>query len=154
MPTRARQVERVTSVETADVKDLGRRIRQYRQATGLSQRALATRLGITSGAIGQWELGLKAPSTPRLAALGKALGVSLDILLGASQPTATPRPTNPPAVEDLRLIDEARRLGVDLRPIVAEARRRRWLEENRGALKDANSFLNRHGLWSDGRRQF
>jgi post-segregation antitoxin (ccd killing protein) len=37
---------------------------------------------------------------------------------------------------------------------VAEARRRRWLEDNRGALADANSFLADHGLWSDGKRQF
>jgi post-segregation antitoxin (ccd killing protein) len=45
-------------------------------------------------------------------------------------------------------------LGVDLQAVVAEARQRRWIEENRGALSDANAFLARHGLWSDGKRQF
>jgi len=30
----------------------------------------------------------------------------------------------------------------------------RWLAENADALTDANAFLERHGLWSDGLRQF
>jgi antitoxin CcdA len=43
---------------------------------------------------------------------------------------------------------------VDLDEVVAEARRHRWLQENRDALQDANRFLEKYGLWSDGRRQF
>ncbi len=35
-----------------------------------------------------------------------------------------------------------------------EARQRRWIEVNRGALADANAFLERYGLWSDGNRLF
>jgi post-segregation antitoxin (ccd killing protein) len=53
---------------------------------------------------------------------------------------------------NLKLLQEARRLGVDVQKIVKEARQRRW--ENRGAIADANAFVDRHGLWSDGRRQF
>ena len=30
----------------------------------------------------------------------------------------------------------------------------RWLEENQGALTDANKFVERQGLWSDGKRLF
>lgn len=41
-----------------------------------------------------------------------------------------------------------------LREVVAERRRQQWLAENREALADASGFLSRHGLWSDGRRQF
>jgi post-segregation antitoxin (ccd killing protein) len=37
---------------------------------------------------------------------------------------------------------------------VKQAREARWLAENDGALADANEFLKRHGLWSDGLRQF
>lgn len=33
-------------------------------------------------------------------------------------------------------------------------RQQRWLEENRGAIEDANRFLEKHGLWSDGKRLF
>jgi antitoxin CcdA len=63
---------------------------------------------------------------------------------------------------DADLLSEARALNINLsatlearlREIVADLRRRRWLEENREAIADANAFLERHGLWSDGERQF
>jgi antitoxin CcdA len=61
---------------------------------------------------------------------------------------------SPPGVTELELLSEARDLGLDLRAVVKEARHQRWLAENRDALQEANEFLNRHGLWSDGRRQF
>ena len=63
---------------------------------------------------------------------------------------------------DAELLAEARALGVNvsavletsLRATVADERRRRWLDENRGALANANAFLAAHGLSSDGKRQF
>lgn len=64
---------------------------------------------------------------------------------------------------DSALLEEARELGLNLsalledllRRLTAERRdRQTWLEENREALADANAFLERHGLWSDGQRQF
>ena len=63
---------------------------------------------------------------------------------------------------DAELLDQARELKINLsavlegrlRELVAELRRQRWLAENRAALADANAFLARHGLWSDGQRQF
>jgi hypothetical protein len=44
-------------------------------------------------------------------------------------------------------------VGDRTREMLSDARQRHWLRENRGALSDANEFLSRHGLWSDGRRQ-
>jgi antitoxin CcdA len=63
---------------------------------------------------------------------------------------------------DVALLKEAGELGIDLpaalnqqlRELVRRVRRECWLEENREALADANVFLERHGLWSDGKRQF
>jgi antitoxin CcdA len=63
---------------------------------------------------------------------------------------------------DADLLTEARALNINLsatlevrlREIVADLRRRRWLEENREAIADANAFVAQHGLWSDGERQF
>ncbi len=63
---------------------------------------------------------------------------------------------------DATLLAEARDAGLNisalleagLRAELAERRQAAWLDENRGALKDANAFLDREGLWSDGKRQF
>ena len=41
-----------------------------------------------------------------------------------------------------------------LKELVAESRSLVWLEEHKGAIEDANKFLERSGLWSDGKRQF
>jgi antitoxin CcdA len=41
-----------------------------------------------------------------------------------------------------------------LKELVAESRSRAWLLDHAGAIEDANEFLARRGLWSDGRRQF
>jgi transcriptional regulator with XRE-family HTH domain len=134
-------------------RQIGERIKSARMSAGFTQRALATKLDISAGAVGQWETG-GGPATERLAMLADILGVSLDWLLGTSGQAAKPAGTERDMQEDVRLVEEARHLGVDLRRVVAEARQQRWVEENRGALADANAFLARHGLWSDGKRQF
>jgi antitoxin CcdA len=38
--------------------------------------------------------------------------------------------------------------------ILREQNRQAWREENREAIKAANDFVARHGLWSDGLRRF
>jgi antitoxin CcdA len=55
---------------------------------------------------------------------------------------------------DTELLDEARRLGINvsetlehrLRNIVRAEQEKRWLEENREAIASINSFIDRHGL--------
>ncbi|MEA2736994.1 MAG: Helix-turn-helix domain [Acetobacteraceae bacterium] len=139
--------------EAVPRREIGERIKSARQEAGLTQRELAKKLAVSAGAVGQWETG-KVPATGRLAALADCLGVSLDWLLGTSRHVRGPARAGADLEEDLRLVEEARRLGIDLRTIVAEARQQRWITENRDALTDANDFLARHGLWSDGKRQF
>lgn len=55
-----------------------RRLRDLREAAGLSQVGLAKLIGVTRNAISQWESGETVPSSRRLAKLGKVLGVSVD----------------------------------------------------------------------------
>lgn len=140
--------------EASDATELGERIRSARIRSGLSQRELARRLGVSPGAVGQWELGVHSPSRSRLSVLAKTLRVQVEWLLQTSPRMANRFPAETDRTDDLRLLDEARHLGVDLHQVVAEARQRRWLEENREAINDANAFLERFGLWSDGRRLF
>lgn len=52
-----------------------------RKAAGLTQEQLAARLGVTQGAIAQWENGITHPSYRVLKPLSEALGLSLDELL-------------------------------------------------------------------------
>lgn len=49
------------------------KIRQFRRANGLSQQQLAALIGITTGAIGFYERGLREPSLATIKKLSDAL---------------------------------------------------------------------------------
>lgn len=63
---------------------------------------------------------------------------------------------------DAQLLAEARAMGVNLSAalesklaeLLKTERQRRWLEENKAGFEAANAFIEKHGLWSDGRRLF
>ena len=133
---------------------LSERIKSARSKAKLTQEDLAIRLNMNPSAVGQWETARTAPSTERLAPLADALDVSVDWLLGRVQDARRPDMPVAAVADDLLLLEEARRLNVDLRKVVGEARQQQWRTENREALADANAFLARNGLWSDGKRQF
>jgi len=59
---------------------IGRRIKELRKEKGLSQGALALRLGLTQQAIGKWETGRSAPDYYMLVRLARALEVEPDTL--------------------------------------------------------------------------
>jgi len=120
---------------------------------------MSRQISVTPAAVAQWELGMTRPASSRLVALSKALRVPLDWLLTGTGATSLGRI----AVRlETQLVQQAHAAGIDvtfqlelrLRELVADARRQRWLEDNRTALQDANRFLSCNGLWSDGRRQF
>ena len=56
-------------------EDFGGRLRQLREAAGLTQQELADRIGVRWGAISRWERGDREPGWSMVLALGKALGV-------------------------------------------------------------------------------
>jgi len=153
-------------MDTAPKRMLGARIRQARAQAGLSQNALARRLGITAGAVALWETGRSRPTGDKLPGLAKLLGVTSAWLLGEATGGLAEAPQQfigaAPIALDPALTSEARDLGIDvaavldshLRQVVAEARQQQWLAENRSALADANAFLDGYGLWSEGKRQF
>lgn len=62
--------------------NLGQNIAQLRRQAGLSQEQLAEQVGVSRQAVSKWESGQSLPETERLIALGEALGVSIDALLG------------------------------------------------------------------------
>jgi transcriptional regulator with XRE-family HTH domain len=65
---------------------LGDRIRKARGKRGLSQRALAEKLGITRAAMSQIESGVtRDPSGSRLRDMAVELNVSVDYLVGLTE---------------------------------------------------------------------
>ena len=59
----------------------GRRLHAARKRAGLSQRALAGRVGLSAMAISKYEQGRMLPGSERLIALAEALGVPVEYLL-------------------------------------------------------------------------
>ena len=56
------------------------RIKELREAAGLSQAALGTEMGVVQGAIGNWETEVSLPKARDLPRLAKVLGRSIDDL--------------------------------------------------------------------------
>ena len=80
---------------------LNEKLRQLRRAKGLSQEALAEKLGLSRQAVAKWESGASRPSTENLLALAGIFGVSLDEL-------ALPREEEAPDVKaNLAIICQA-----------------------------------------------
>ena len=60
-------------------------ITEFRKAKGLTQEQLAKMLGVTQGAVAQWENGLTHPAFNMLPRLAAALGVTVDELIGKEE---------------------------------------------------------------------
>jgi tellurite methyltransferase len=60
-------------------------ITECRKAKGLTQEQLAKMLGVTQGAVAQWENGLTHPAFNMLPRLAAALGVTVDELIGKEE---------------------------------------------------------------------
>lgn len=57
-------------------------VRQVRQRIGISQKDLARKVGITQAFLSEVETGTKSPSLLTAAKLARALGCTIDELLG------------------------------------------------------------------------
>ena len=62
---------------------LGQNIQNARRAQGLSQEALAEKIGVSRQALGKWEKDTALPGLDNLQTLAAALGIGVDALLGA-----------------------------------------------------------------------
>ena len=73
---------------------IGGHIARYRREQGLTQQALADRLGVSDKAVSKWERDLSYPDAGLLPQLARELGISVDELLsGASTPAwQSPQP--------------------------------------------------------------
>ena len=58
------------------------RLKTLREKTGLSQDALAKKIGVAQSTVGMWESGKNKPENAKLEALANLFKVSTDYLLG------------------------------------------------------------------------
>ena len=66
----------------------GEKLHRLRREKGMSQEALAGKLGVSRQAVSRWERGTARPDTANLARLAQVLGVALgDFLSGAGHPS-------------------------------------------------------------------
>jgi lactoylglutathione lyase len=61
--------------------DIGKRVQSLRMKSGLSQEALAEKLGVTRQSVSKWELGQALPDTEKIVQISRLFGVSADWLL-------------------------------------------------------------------------
>jgi transcriptional regulator with XRE-family HTH domain len=76
MPGKRRPAKRPSSIDIA----VGRNVRIWRMAKGLSQAQLATRLGVTFQQVQKYEVGANRIGTGRLVKLAAILGVPIAAL--------------------------------------------------------------------------
>jgi transcriptional regulator with XRE-family HTH domain len=72
------------SDEVALAAAVGRRIRRERRRAGVSQGALAARVGCARPTVGRWERGQRLPTLGSLVRIAAALGVAPAALLPGS----------------------------------------------------------------------
>ena len=66
----------------------GREVKSLRETAGLSQSALAKRLGVTRSSVNAWEMGLSIPTAQYIVELSQLFHVSTDYLLGLNNTQA------------------------------------------------------------------
>ena len=63
-------------------------IKSLRETAGLSQSALAKRLGVTRSSVNAWEMGMSIPTAQYIVELSQLFHVSTDYLLGLNNTQA------------------------------------------------------------------
>lgn len=100
--------------------DLGTRIQTLRKAQGLSQEALADKLGVSRQAIGKWESGSTSPSIDNLLELSVLLNTTVDYLLTGREPESGPET---PSGEETVPLEALRQLLGEQKPKAHRKRR-------------------------------
>ncbi len=78
-----------------DPKAFGARLKELREAAGLSQKALADKAGLSQRAVASWELGEREPLWSKVVLLAKALGVDCRAFEQEPELIREPKPGRP-----------------------------------------------------------
>ena len=90
---------------------LANRLVELRKANGLSQEALAEKLGLSRQSISKWERAEASPDTDNLIALAEIYGLTLDQLLGNSEIKEEPKSVEEPSESEKKELTEKQKKG-------------------------------------------
>ena len=96
-----------------DNLNLGQRIKDCRQAAGISQEKTAELVGVSRQAVTKWETGQSAPSTENLFKLAELFGTTVDLILTEGKPEGSAQAAGHQSIAEqmyeLQKLDEARK---------------------------------------------
>lgn len=111
-----------TEADRAFDREVGRRIRQFRTVTGLTQGAVARSVGITFQQLQKYEHGTNRVAASRLGAIASALGIATAELLPAGNSThdtgREPERDRMLASDELKLLASYRACAPNLRRLL------------------------------------
>ena len=100
---------------SADAATFGDRVAAAREATGMTQKELAKRLGVRLATMRSWEDDLSEPRANRLSMMAGLLNVSMMWLInGEGEGLAGPVDTSPITDETRNILTELRDLRADM----------------------------------------
>ena len=102
---------------------MGERITALRKGRGMTQEALAEKLGVTRQSVSKWELDQATPETGFAVALCDLFGVSLDYLIRGVEPPEEPTVTAVQAEESRPAEAPPRRKASDGQGVHPDVRR-------------------------------
>lgn len=100
-------------VETPVLPVICERIRHFREALGIEQKALAELIGVTKNAISNWECGRSRPDVNLLPAICEALNITLYDLFKRDDPTIKYTAREQMLVDSYRDLNSGHRHAVD-----------------------------------------
>ena len=65
--------------------DIGAKIQEHREKNGLTQEALAEKIGVSRQSVSKWELGQALPEVDKIVSMSKLFGTTTDELLLADE---------------------------------------------------------------------
>lgn len=94
-------------------------LKKLRMNKGLSQRELASIFKVSTGTVGNWEVGTREPDYATLTRLANFFNVSVDYLLGASSEEQEKKPDTLSA-EERRLVEGYREINAAGKKLVMQ----------------------------------
>lgn len=100
-PLQSHGLDPMTQDEKAFFKAMGARIAEYRKASTITQVQLADTMAVSQQTVASWEVGRRGVPVSVLPALARALGVSVEALIGEDQRPAAKRGPTPKLQQQL-----------------------------------------------------